>query len=121
MSIDDYSWGDGITTHNASFDIDLGASTPWIELGYLGGRFAVTEFEQIDETHFRLVYDFSRGGFLVVLNIEMLAPNMAHIVQEPSNLDLGGIFGPDRIHYRIDGPNIENPPLRFDPPADQGT
>lgn len=105
-----YSWGPGITVRNGSIDIDLGHDPPTLRLGYLGGTFDVTEVERINESTYRIVFWFARGGFAEEWTVHKVDENTVYFLQESGGLEIEGIFGPENPHYRIDGPDIEDPP-----------
>ena len=103
----EYSWGPGITIRNGSINIDLLAEEPWLELGYLGGVFPIRSVDPVDEGVFRIRFWFSRGQFEVVWRAHFVDEDRLYFVQETDNLTIGGIFGPENIHHKIDGPNME--------------
>ena len=107
-----YSWGEGVSVRNGSIDIDLGAEEPWLRLGYLGGVFPVRSVERVGEEQFRIEFWFSRGGFAVVWLATFLDSDRVFFEQIEGELSITGIFGPENVHHRIDGPQCgDSPPV----------
>ena len=56
LSVEQYSWGPGVSVINGSIDIDLGDAHPWLRIGMVGDTCDVTSAETIDADTMRLAF-----------------------------------------------------------------
>ncbi len=98
----EFSWGTGYQVINDSYDFDLDASTPYIQIGGLG-VFEILEVNIFGD-NVQLIFFFGRGGFNVEYILHFVEPNVFWIENRTPELEWD-TKGDSRLFYKNSGPN----------------